>query len=104
MSEIGKKALTGVFFVTLSNNLIFILSFLANNIILARILPVEDFGKFALATFFISLIGRIKELGFDYAVVHSKVDLSKTANVYLTLQIIFCLLISVFSIPASLIV
>lgn len=104
MTDIRKKALTGVIFVTLSNNLIFLLSFLASNIILARLLPVAVFGQFALASFFVSLVGRIKELGFDYAIIHSKEDLKRVCNVYLSLQLILSLIIAFASVPIAVVV
>ena len=102
--SIGKQALKGVIFVTLSNNIVFLFSFVANNIILARLLPIEAFGQFALATFFVSLVGRVRELGFDYAVVHAKQDLVKIGSVYLTLQILLGVIVAIITVPASLLV
>lgn len=99
--SIGKQALRGVIFVTLSNNIIFLFSFVANNIILARLLSVEAFGQFALATFYVSLVGRLREFGFEYALVHSKEDLKKISGVYITLQILFCFLIVALTLPFS---
>lgn len=57
------------------------------SIILARLLLPEHYGIVALANFFLSLIGRIKEFGFDQALVHKKDDLDKAFSNHFILQV-----------------
>jgi len=86
--NIAKKAIRGVIFVGGSNYLLYLINFIGG-IILARLLEPELFGIIALSQFFLSLSGRIKELGFEQGLINRQENWEDFANNHLSLQMIF---------------
>ena len=93
---------TKSFIWVLFNNISLFSISLVLNIVLARLLEPQDFGFVALGEFFLLLLNRIKELGFDYAMIHRQDRLEEIASINFTLQLILGTLImflgAVFSI------
>lgn len=58
----------------------------ATSIILARLLAPEYFGIVALGGFFIELFGRVREFGFDQALVHRQADPEKAYSTHFILN------------------
>ena len=67
--SIGKRALHGAFQLGIASYVILAITF-ASGIVLARILDPKDFGTVVFANFFYSLIARLKDHGFDGALIH----------------------------------
>lgn len=101
MSLINK--VTKSFIWVLFNNISLFVISLVLNIVLARLLSPADFGVVALAEFFLLLLNRVKELGFDYAMVHRQDRLEETASINFTLQLILGFFIAFLGIGASII-
>lgn len=93
---------TKSFIWVLFNNISLFTISLILNIVLARLLEPKDFGFVALGEFFLLFLNRIKELGFDYAMIHRQDRLEEVASINFTLQLILGTLImflgAVFSI------
>lgn len=89
--SVAKKALQSTIFVTVSTYLNLGIGFVTS-VILARLLEPQHFGIVALATFFLSLFGRVQEFGLDYALVHKQEDLEKAYSTHFLLQIGLALL------------
>lgn len=85
--NLAKKAIRGVLFVGGSNYLLYITNFIGG-IILARLLEPELFGIIALSQFFLSLSGRIKELGLEQGLINRQENWQDFANNHLSLQLI----------------
>src|SRR3989344_8333023 len=83
---VGRRALRSTFFVTINSYASFGIGTISS-IIMARILLPEHFGILALATFFLSLFGRVKEFGLDYALIHRQDELEEAFKTHFTLQI-----------------
>src|SRR3989344_3054669 len=83
---IGKRAIRSTFFVTVNSYAAFGFGTISS-IIMARLLLPEHFGLIALANFFLSLFGRVKEFGLDYALIHRQDELEKAFKTHFTLQI-----------------
>lgn len=84
---LAKKAIRGVIFVGGSNYLLYLINFVGG-IVLARLLEPELFGIIALSQFFLSLSGRIKELGLEQALINRQQSWEDFANNHLSLQMI----------------
>lgn len=79
---------TKSFIWVLFNNISLFVISLFLNIALARLLEPKDFGFVALGEFFLLLLNRVKELGFDYAMIHRQDRLEEVASINFTLQLI----------------
>jgi PST family polysaccharide transporter len=55
-------------------------------VLLARILSPENYGVYALALFFLEAIGRVREFGFNEALVHRQKDLDKAFSTHFILH------------------
>ena len=64
---------------------------------LARILDPADFGTVVFANFFYSLIARLKDHGFDGALIHRADEVQTAANTHLVLHVSICGLIVVIA-------
>ena len=98
---IGKKALKSTIFVSAYTYLSFILTFVSN-VFLARLLDPEHFGIYALALFFVELVGRVRELGLDQALTHRQGDLERSYRAHFTMQALLyfaALLVTVIAFP-----
>ncbi len=84
--SIGKRALHGAFYLGLASYGILAITF-ASGIVLARILDPADFGTVVFANFFYSLIARLKDHGFDGALIHRTEDVQTAANTHLVLHV-----------------
>jgi O-antigen/teichoic acid export membrane protein len=84
--SIAKRALHGAFYLGIASYAILATSFIGG-IVLARILEPADFGTVAFANFFYSLIGRLKDHGFDGALIHREDDVQTAANTHLVLHV-----------------
>ncbi len=69
--KIGTRAVRGTIFVALGQYATMLISFGAT-IALARLLEPEDFGIFALAYFFFTLLDVTNKLGFDFSLMHRR--------------------------------
>ena len=90
--SIGKRALHGAFQIGIASYVILAITF-ASGIVLARILDPEDFGIVVFANFFYSIIARLKDHGFDGALIHRSDDVQTAANTHLVLHVSICGLI-----------
>ena len=84
--SIGKRALHGAFQLGIASYVILAITF-ASGIVLARILDPKDFGTVVFANFFYSLIARLKDHGFDGALIHRADDVQTAANTHLVLHV-----------------
>jgi len=82
---VGKKAIRSTIFVAIGTYSLVAVSF-ATSIILARLLAPEYFGIVALGGFFIELFGRVREFGFDQALVHRQKDPEKAYSTHFILN------------------
>lgn len=99
--SVGRKALKSTIFVSFYTYLSFALTLLSN-IFLARLLDPAHFGKYALALFFVELVGRVRELGLDQALTHRQKDINDSYKAHFTIQTgLYCLalIISVAAFP-----
>lgn len=88
----GQKALKGTIFVALNNSLAN-LTALVSGVILRRILEPSDFGVYRLSLFFLDLFNRIKEFGFDKALIHRQENLEKSYRTHFSLQFLLSFLV-----------
>lgn len=84
--SIGRRALQSTLFVAVTSYLSEAVNFVVS-IILARLLTPEYFGIVALALFFNELFGRVREFGFDQALIHRQEDLEKAKSAHFILQV-----------------
>lgn len=84
--SIGRRALHSTLFVAATAYLSEAVNFVVS-VILARLLLPEYFGIVALAIFFNELFGRVREFGFDQALVHRQEDLEKARSAHFVLQV-----------------
>lgn len=99
--KIGQRAVQGTIFTTISTYSSLVIG-ITSSIIMARLLLPEHFGIIALGTFFLSLFGRVREFGFDHALIHRQTELPQAFRTHFTLQISLALvnlLLVLFSIP-----
>lgn len=97
---LGKRALQGTVFVAVSTYLCMGITFVSS-IVLARILLPEHFGVVALATFFLELFGRVREFGFDQALIHRQEDLEEAFSAHFVLRIGTALLSLILALAAA---
>lgn len=93
---IAKRALHGAFYLGIASYVILAISFVGG-IILARILEPADFGTVAFANVFYSLIGRLKDHGFDGALIHREDNVQTAANTHLVLHVSISALVVVIA-------
>lgn len=99
--NIANRALQSTIFVSMATYLNLGINFVTS-VVLARILNPEHFGIIALANFFLSLFGRVREFGFDYALVHRQGDLKKAYATHFLLQVgmaVLTFLLVIISVP-----
>ena len=94
--SLGKRALHGAFQLGIASYVILAITF-ASGIVLARILDPADFGTVVFANFFYSLIARLKDHGFDGALIHRADEVQTAANTHLVLHVSICGLIVVIA-------
>lgn len=98
-ARLGTRAVQGALLVGLSTYANMLAS-LISTVVLARILLPDDFGIVGLGMVIVSLIGRLRELGFQYALMHRQDDVEKAAATHLTLQTGLSLLVFAVSLIA----
>lgn len=84
--SIGKRALASTLFVAITSYLSEAVNFVAS-IFLARLLLPEYFGVVALALFFNELFGRVREFGFDQALIYRQDNIERARASHFILQI-----------------
>lgn len=84
--SVGRRALQSTFFVAATSYLSEAVNFVVS-IILARLLLPEHFGIVALALFFNELFGRVREFGFDQALIHRQEDPDRAKSAHFLLQV-----------------
>ncbi len=84
--SLGQKAIKSTIFVALTSYAGEGVNFIVS-IILARLLLPEHFGIIALAMFFLELFGRVREFGFDQALIHRQTDPIKARATHFLLQV-----------------
>jgi PST family polysaccharide transporter len=85
MSSVSKKAFRATIWVAANTYLSTAVTFVSS-IFLARLLEPATFGIFALGLFFLEAVGRVREFGFDQALMHRQKDLSKAFSTHFILQ------------------
>lgn len=85
--NIGKTAFKGTFFIAFNTYANLVITFATGVILRKFFLPPEFFGIDALAKFYNELFGRLREFGFDLAVVHRQDNVDKTFATYFYLQV-----------------
>lgn len=98
--NVANRALQSTIFVSISTYLTLGISFITS-VVMARLLEPQHFGVVALGSFFLSLFGRIREFGFDYALVHRQDDLKKAYSAHFILQLCVALLTFVIILISS---
>jgi len=63
-----------------------------SSVVMARLLPPAAFGAYALGFFFLEAVGRVREFGFDQALVHRQEDLDKAFSTHFIMQLAVYLL------------
>lgn len=86
MSETGRLALRGSFFVALTNYFLQAVS-IAFSLVLTRLLAPDDFGVLALATVIYSITGRVRQLGLTQLLIAQPEPSDRTIGTHLTLSI-----------------
>ncbi|HEV8308394.1 MAG TPA: oligosaccharide flippase family protein [Methylomirabilota bacterium] len=89
---VGKLAVRGILWMgaaTYANMLVTI----ATSIALARLLDPRDFGVIAYAAFLLSVVGLVKEWGFDSALLHRQDRLGEAIPTHFALHVIGSLLV-----------
>src|SRR5258708_39216644 len=89
--KIGQRAVRSTIFTTITTYSSLGIG-IVSAVIMARLLQPEYFGIIALGTFFLSLFGRVREFGFDHALIHRQDDLPHAFKTHFTLQIGLALL------------
>lgn len=89
--KIGRRAVQGTIFTTISTYSSLFIGIISS-VIMARLLLPEHFGIIALGTFFLSLFGRVREFGFDHALIHRQDDLPQAFKTHFTLQVSLALI------------
>ncbi|MEK7611036.1 MAG: lipopolysaccharide biosynthesis protein [Patescibacteria group bacterium] len=84
--SISKSALRSTLFVAITSYLSEAVNFVTS-IFLARLLLPEYFGVVALALFFNELFGRVREFGFDQALIHRQTELERARASHFILQV-----------------
>ncbi len=88
---LGQRALKSTAYVAAGTYASMAVTFVSS-VVLARLLEPADFGLFALATFFMELFGRVREFGFDQALVHRQDNLKQARATHFTLRFSFSVL------------
>lgn len=89
--KVGRQAVKSTLFATL-NTYASLGVGIISSVIMARLLIPDHFGIIALGNFFLSLFGRVREFGLDYALIHRQDDLEEAFKVHFTLQVLLALL------------
>lgn len=89
--NVATRAVRSTLYVALNTYVNAAVTFVTS-IILARLLLPEHFGIVALANFFLSLFGRVRELGLNQALVHRQKSLEEAYSVHFILQLLLALL------------
>lgn len=84
--KIGQKAVQSTIYASINTYASLGIT-IVSSIIMARLLVPEHFGVVALGNFFLSLFGRVREFGLDYALIHRQEDLTEAFKVHFTLQV-----------------
>lgn len=96
----GKKAIKGTIFVALNNYVSNLVAFTSGVVLRRYFLEASDFGLYRLSLFFLDLFNRIKEFGFDKALVHRQEELEKAYRTHFSLQLTLSLVVLVASFVA----
>ncbi|HEX9029088.1 MAG TPA: oligosaccharide flippase family protein [Anaerolineales bacterium] len=102
---LAQRVARGGFLVAISSYFNIIFGFLANTLILTRLLPPTDFGIFALALSIFSFGNLRPKMGVGYALAHHKETTGELIGTHMTLDIsagFATLLLAGFSIPVLL--
>lgn len=96
----GKKAIKGTIIVALNNYISNFVAFVSGVVLRRFFLEPSDFGLYRLSLFFLDLFNRIKEFGFDKALVHRQEALEKAYRTHFSLQFVLSFLVLLASILA----
>ena len=81
-----QRALRGLVYVGASNITLYAIG-LGSSLVTARLIAPQSFGIVALATFYVTLFGLVRQLGFEQALMNRAEDVAAAAQVHLCLQL-----------------
>lgn len=89
--NVATRAVRSTLYVALNTYVSVAVTFVSS-IILARLLEPSHFGIVALANFFLGLLGRVRELGLNQALVHRQINLKEAYSVHFILHLLLAFL------------